>query len=144
MSEGSLPEESMIVEHGRGDTRFQPTLVNVLALIGATLTTTVSSVLLKLAGDSLMISVEAYLWYFIPAIVVSTLFPFCITVALRDNNANVIYGIYGAFASILFPVFAWIFDAPLTWWQYVGIGLAVVGMILLRQGKTTETAKGDK
>ncbi|HEY8240769.1 MAG TPA: hypothetical protein VIH35_04945, partial [Kiritimatiellia bacterium] len=71
--------------------------------------------------------------YFILGNVVGFVCPVSLVLALRQANANLVYAIcWGAAFCVLQFATWWLFKEPLSTWQWAGVALVGVGILLLQ------------
>jgi multidrug transporter EmrE-like cation transporter len=101
-----------------------------LCVVGFILAQVAATLSFKVAADRA--GWEALRWFIIGN-VVGFLCPVCLTLALRGTNANVIYAVCYGVAFCLIQVGAWwLFRQALTPYQWTGIGLVALGIVLLQ------------
>lgn len=108
------------------------TFVNSLAIAIAILSLSGSAICFKYSADQWDSQQAASLIYFVLGNVVSLLGVTCTTVALRNNDTNVVYAtIGGPGSAVLHVSLALVFQQALPWWQWLAIAIIVFGATML-------------
>ena len=108
------------------------TFVNSLSIVIAILCLSGSAVLFKHSADNWDNHQIAALIYFVFGNAVSLAGVIATTVALKNNDANIVYAtIGGPGAAVLHLSLALVFQQALPWWQWLAIGIIVFGAVML-------------
>lgn len=105
-------------------------LIVVLFIVGFVISSTGASLLFKLAADA---AGWVALRYFLLGNFAGVWAPVCLMFALKGTNANVVYAICygGGFCALQIAAF-YLFRQPLSVWQWAGVGVVAVGILLLQ------------
>lgn len=100
--------------------------LTLLAMLGAIVGVTISSVLFKLAAEQKSTII------FVLGVIIGFSYPVCITFALRGNDPILVYSTVGGLGAIAFYITLYkLFGQPLSAWQWGGILLIALGEVFL-------------
>ncbi len=103
-----------------------------------------AAVLWKFAADSDHLSVRQIVLFILGNLFGLTATVF-LTIALKDNNPVLIYAILAGFGAISVYFALWmIFRPPMSAWQWVAIGLIVVGAGLLHVWSPSSSSEAER
>ena len=101
-----------------------------LFILGFVISSTGASLLFKVAADA---SGWTAFRYFLLGNFAGVWAPVCLMFALKGTNANIVYAICygGGFCALQVATFH-LFRQPLSAWQWTGVGVVGVGVLLLQ------------
>ncbi len=121
------------------------TLRNSLAILTSICTLSISAVCWKLSAETIDVSPFWSMAYFVTGLIAGLLFSAGATIAMRNNNPNLVYAMIGGPGAVaLHLTLVWVFDQSLLWQQWVAILLIVIGAVLLQVRRRTVLPRHDK
>lgn len=114
----------------RATVRF--TFATTVAIVASILCLSVSSVLFKYSADQWDLHQLFSLSCFVVGCAVSLAGSFATTIALRNNDTNMVFATIGGPGAVLLHLsLAMVFRQSLPWWQWLAIAIIVFGAALL-------------
>lgn len=105
-------------------------LIVVLFIFGFVISSTGASLLFKVAADT---AGWTAFRYFLLGNFAGVWAPVCLMFALKGTNANIVYAVCygGGFCALQIAAF-YLFRQPLSAWQWAGVGVVGIGILLLQ------------
>ena len=108
---------------------FSPKIIAAIA--GAIVTYIFSQVFVKYAAECDTLFYR--MMFFVPSLLAGIVNPACLTVALKGNEPNVVYGTVGGFQAILlYLALGAVFGNPFTLWHWFAVAVILCGATLLQ------------